>query len=231
MMNDEALAAVARSEAKWVCGIDEAGRGCLAGPLYAAAVILHPGQTIEDLADSKKLSPKKREFLAQVIREEAFAWGIASASAKEIDARGIEWANRIAFTRAVRDLLRRSEGRLHANDLLLCIDGNRPALRIRARQMTIPGGDRSVPQIAAASILAKTSRDRWVLEHLHARYPHFGFDAHKGYATPQHLGALRTWGATAHHRMSFTLDGVRHVKKETRATTKGAGRTQSPRED
>lgn len=187
-----------------VCGVDEAGRGCLAGPLFAAAVILDKDRAISFLADSKHLSPKRREEIALEIREKALAFGIGVASWKEIDVRGIEWANRIAFSRAVRDLLKRNDNRINPKEIFVCIDGNRTALRLGIRQVTLPGGDKTVPEISAASILAKTSRDRWVIEYLHRRYPHFGFDAHKGYATKQHIAALQAWGPTPYHRQSFS---------------------------
>ena len=190
-----------------VCGVDEAGRGSLAGPIFAAAVVLHPERAVSFLDDSKRIPPGRRLEIAVEIRAKALAYGIGWASAREIDRRGIEWANRIAFTRAVRDMLDRQPG-LSLSALLVCIDGNRPALRLGARQVTIPGGDRTVAAISAASILAKTARDAWVIEHMHARYPHFGFDAHKGYATRRHQEALRQWGPTPFHRMSFTLAGT-----------------------
>ncbi len=193
-----------RAEVKRLCGIDEAGRGCLAGPIFAAAVILEPERPISYLADSKELNPARRERIAIEIREKASAYGIGTASAKEIDARGIDWANRVAFTRAVRDLLKRYPSFTRLDEMLVCIDGTRRALRLGAEQVTLPGGDRTVPEISAASIIAKTARDQWVVEHLHSRFPHYGFDAHKGYATRRHVEALVTWGPTPYHRMSFS---------------------------
>jgi len=183
-------------------GVDEAGRGCLAGPIFAAAVILDPQAPIEGLADSKLLRPSAREALAQEIKAKALAWGVAMASVREIDGRGIDWANRIAFTRAVRDLLRRSPG-IDACELLVLIDGTRPARRLGLRQETIVDGDRIHEPIAAASILAKTARDRYAVDVMHARYPQYGFDRHKGYGTREHLAALRKWGPSPFHRMSF----------------------------
>lgn len=187
----------------FICGIDEAGRGCLAGPLFAAAVILDKTDPVSFLDDSKKLTPNRREHIADEIRQKALGFGIGIASVREIDERGIEWANRIAFTRAVRDLFKRNQVDIHKDNLLVCIDGTRSALRLGLSQLTIPGGDGIVPEISAASILAKTSRDRWVLENLHRRFPHFGFDSHKGYATKHHVTALRQWGPTPFHRQSF----------------------------
>lgn len=197
------IAEIATREGMWVCGIDEAGRGCLAGPIFAAAVILEPLRPISYLADSKRITPLRRQRIAGEIREKACAYGVGSASAKEIDTRGIDWANRVAFSRAVRDLLQRYQTQVKLAEMLVCIDGNRRALRLGATQVTIPGGDGVVPEISAASIIAKTARDHWVVEHLHRRYPQYGFDAHKGYATRRHMDALETWGPTPYHRMSF----------------------------
>lgn len=189
------------------CGVDEAGRGCLAGPIFAAAVVLDPLRPIDGLADSKSLSPSRREELCETIRAQALAYGVAMATVKEIDARGIEWANRIAFTRAVRALLR-SAPQIDPGALLLRIDGNRPALRLGLPQELVVGGDASVAEISAASILAKCSRDRYVVETLHPAYPHYGFDRHKGYATRAHREAILAWGPTPHHRRSFDLLGA-----------------------
>ena len=177
----------------WVCGVDEAGRGPLAGPVYAAAVILHPDRPIAGLADSKKLSAGRREQLAVAIRAQAQAWAVASASIEEIDALNILHASLLAMQRAVAELSTAPTEAL--------IDGNRcPTLAMPAR--AIVGGDASVPAISAASILAKTARDAVMLE-LHAAYPQYGFDVHKGYPTPAHLDALRRHGASAIHRRSF----------------------------
>lgn len=200
---------------QWVCGVDEAGRGCLAGPLFAAAVILNPKFSIAGLSDSKLLTAKAREELEREITAKAVAFGLAVATAQEIDARGIEWANRIAFTRAVKDMLKRAP-HVTAGDLLVRIDGNRRAWRMGLPQETVVGGDRTDPAIAAASILAKTARDRYVVETMHARYPQYGFDRHKGYATPSHIQALRTWGPSPFHRMSFRLFGPEVARDEAR---------------
>lgn len=185
-----------------VAGVDEAGRGCLAGPIFAAAVILDPEAPIEGLADSKVLTSSQREALALLIKERALAWGVAMATVREIDTRGIEWANRIAFTRAVRELLRRAPS-VDPRALCVQIDGTRRAWRLGLKQVTIVDGDRTHAPIAAASILAKTSRDRYVIETMHARFPQYGFDRHKGYATAEHLAAIRAWGPSPFHRMSF----------------------------
>jgi len=179
--------------AKRICGVDEAGRGPLAGPVVAAAVILDPARPIIGLADSKKLSAARREKLAVAIRANALAWCVAEASVAEIDALNILQATLLAMQRAVAGLA------VVPGEAL--IDGNRcPALDIPAR--AIVGGDATVAEISAASILAKTSRDAGLLA-LHVAYPAYGFDRHKGYGTAAHLTALRAHGPTPHHRRSF----------------------------
>ena len=176
-----------------VCGVDEAGRGPLAGPVYAAAVILDPHRPIAGLADSKKLSEHKREALAIMIRERALSWSIASSSVEEIDELNILQATMLAMQRAVEALPRTPAEAL--------IDGNRcPLLTMPAR--AIIRGDVSEPAISAASILAKTWRDEFMVA-LHADYPGYGFAAHMGYPTPVHLAALRALGPSAVHRQSF----------------------------
>lgn len=184
-----------------ICGVDEAGRGPLAGPVVAAAVILDPQRPIAGLADSKKLSAVRREKLAVDIREKALAWCVAEASVEEIDAINILQATLLAMQRAVAGLA------LTPAEAL--IDGNRcPALAIPAR--AIIGGDATVVEISAASILAKTVRDAGLLE-LHAAYPQYGFDRHKGYGTAAHLAALREHGPCPEHRTSFAP--VREVRR------------------
>lgn len=176
-----------------VCGVDEAGRGPLAGPVVAAAVILDPAAPIEGLNDSKKLSARKRERLAEAIREKALAWAVAEASVEEIDRINILNASLLAMQRAVAALAIAPERAL--------VDGNRcPALVCPVE--AIVGGDGKVAQIAAASILAKTVRDAGMLA-LHAEYPQYGFDRHKGYPTAAHLEALRQFGVTPIHRRSY----------------------------
>lgn len=176
-----------------VAGVDEAGRGPLAGPVYAAAVILDPARPIEGLADSKKLSEKKRERLAEAIRERALAWAIASSSVEEIDVLNILQASLLAMRRSV-EALRPAPERILV-DGLHC-----PVVAMPAQ--AIVRGDDSEPAIAAASILAKTARDAEMLR-LHANYPQYGLDAHKGYPTASHLAALRAHGVTIIHRRSF----------------------------
>lgn len=176
-----------------ICGVDEAGRGPLAGPVVAAAVILDPARPIVGLADSKKLSAGKREKLAAAIHATALAWCVAEATVAEIDALNILQATLLAMQRAVAGLA------LTPHEVL--IDGNRcPALDVPAR--AIVGGDATVAEISAASILAKTVRDAGMLA-LHVRYPQYGFDQHKGYGTAAHLAALRAHGPSPVHRRSF----------------------------
>jgi len=176
-----------------ICGVDEAGRGPLAGPVVAAAVILDPERPIAGLADSKKLSAARREMLAREIRVNALAWCVAEANVEEIDTINILQATLLAMQRAVAGLAVRP--------VEVLIDGNRcPALEVSAR--AIVGGDATVAEISAASILAKTTRDAGMVE-LHAVYPHYGFDRHKGYGTAAHLAALRRHGPTPAHRKSF----------------------------
>lgn len=176
-----------------VCGVDEAGRGPLAGPVYAAAVILPPDVRIEGLNDSKKLTEKKREALFPVICETAASFSIAFADEKEIDAYNILQATYLAMRRAV-------EGLDVPADYAL-IDGNRmPPLVIAGE--TIIKGDAVCQSIAAASVLAKVSRDRFMLE-MDAKYPQYGFSKHKGYGTKEHYAALREFGPSPIHRLTF----------------------------
>jgi ribonuclease HII len=176
-----------------VAGVDEAGRGPLAGPVVAAAVILDELQPIRGLGDSKVLAPRTRERLFDEIRARALACSIAAASVEEIDRLNILEATMLAMRRAVEGL------RLRPARVL--VDGNRlPRLSITAE--AIVKGDALVAAISAASILAKVHRDRLCLE-LHAQHPQYGFDAHKGYPTPEHLDALRRHGPCPQHRHSF----------------------------
>ena len=175
------------------CGVDEAGRGPLAGPVVAAAVILDPLNPISGLNDSKKLSAKRRDALAVEIRAKALAWSVAEASVEEIDRINILQASLLAMRRAVEGLKIAPEKAL--------IDGNRcPPLACPAE--AVVGGDGKVASIAAASILAKTVRDAGMLV-LHAEYPMYGFDRHMGYPTALHLQALREHGPSPVHRRSY----------------------------
>ena len=187
-----------------LAGVDEAGRGPLAGPVYAACVILDPARPIVGLADSKALSPGRRERLAEEIRARAFAWSLASAEADEIDRVNILQATLSAMARAVTALA------LRPDEVL--VDGNRlPRLDVPAR--AVVRGDATVPAISAASILAKTARDARLAE-LDGLYPGYGFARHKGYPTADHLQALVRLGPCPEHRRSFApvraaLDGCR----------------------
>ena len=176
-----------------VAGVDEAGRGPLAGPVVAAAVILDERQPIAGLADSKKLTALRRERLFDEIRAKALCCSVAEASVEEIDRLNILQATLLAMRRAVQGL------RLKPG--LVLVDGNRlPVLDIPAE--AIVKGDALVPAISAASILAKVHRDRWCAE-VHTQYPEYGFDAHKGYGTAAHLQALQDHGACPLHRKTF----------------------------
>lgn len=176
-----------------VCGIDEAGRGPLAGTVVAAAVILDPQRPIPGLNDSKKLSEKKRDALAVLIRERAVAWAVASASVEEIDRLNILHATMLAMQRAVAGLAVRPTSAM--------VDGNRcPKLDIACE--AVVKGDGKIASIAAASILAKTVRDADMMS-LHAQYPMYGFDRHMGYPTAAHFQALEEHGASPVHRRSF----------------------------
>lgn len=176
-----------------ICGVDEAGRGPLAGAVFAAAVILDPARPIAGLRDSKKLSESKRDTLAIEIKKHARAWCVAQASEQEIDQLNILQATMLAMQRAVQGLSLTPE--------LALIDGNRcPVLKMAAQ--AIIKGDDKVEAISAASILAKTARDAALME-LHARYPQYAFDQHKGYPTVLHLERLREHGVSPVHRLTY----------------------------
>lgn len=185
-----------------ICGVDEAGRGPLAGPVFAAAVILDPARPILGLRDSKKLAEAKRDMLATRIKSDALAWSIAQCSEEEIDTLNILQASLLAMRRAI-------EG-LKTVPTLALIDGNRcPVMALRTE--AIVKGDDIVPAISAASILAKTARDAALMQ-LHMQYPNYAFDRHKGYPTPLHLERLRLHGVSPVHRKSYApvralLDG------------------------
>ena len=176
-----------------ICGVDEAGRGPLAGPVVAAAVILDPQQPIAGLNDSKKLTAARRAALAVEIREKALAWALAEASAQEIDRINILQASLLAMQRAVSGLSLMPQKAL--------VDGNKCPVLACPVEASV-GGDGKVAAIAAASILAKTVRDA-LMQELHVRYPQYGFDRHKGYPTAFHLAALRAHGITPEHRKSY----------------------------
>ncbi|MGZ5203536.1 MAG: ribonuclease HII [Caldimonas sp.] len=176
-----------------MAGVDEVGRGPLAGPVVAAAVILHEKRTIRGLNDSKLLQPEERERLDLEIRARAVCVSVAEASVDEIDRYNILRAALLAMRRAVEGLSQQPS--------IVLVDGNqRPELAMPVR--TVVGGDAKVRAISAASIVAKVYRDR-LLTALHEEHPEYGFDGHKGYSTPEHLAALREHGACRHHRRSF----------------------------
>ena len=185
---------------KFVCGVDEAGRGPLAGPVCAAAVILPPDLDFEGVNDSKKLSEKKREMLYEEITEKAISWSVAFASVNEIEEHNILGATYIAMQRAVESL------KVPADFAL--IDGNRtpPALKIPSQ--TVVKGDSKSLSIAAASIIAKVTRDRLLLEY-DAIYPQYKFSQHKGYGTKVHIEALQEFGPCDIHRPSFIKNFIK----------------------
>jgi ribonuclease HII len=192
--------------ARMICGVDEAGRGPLAGPVFAACVILSSDHPIDGLADSKTLTADRRDQLAMLIRSQARAWSVASASVAEIESLNILWATMLAMKRAV-DMLS-----VMPSEAL--IDGNRcPDLVCPAT--AIVNGDSLVPQISAASILAKVARDAHMLQ-LHQRYPDYGFDRHKGYPTKYHIQALHDHGVSPVHRRNFAP--VRAIVESTQTS-------------
>lgn len=176
-----------------VCGVDEAGRGPLAGPVCAAAVVLPRGVVIPGLNDSKKLTERRREALYDVITAQALAYGVAFASEREIDELNILQATYLAMNRAI--------AAMGTAPALALIDGNRNG-GIAVPSRCVVGGDGKCASIAAASVLAKVTRDRYMLE-LDARYPGYGFAKHKGYGTAAHYAALREKGPSEVHRRTF----------------------------
>ncbi|RFF27103.1 MULTISPECIES: ribonuclease HII [unclassified Wenzhouxiangella] len=176
-----------------IAGVDEAGRGPLAGPVVAAAVVLDPRRPITGLADSKQLSAARREKLADSVRQRAVAWGLAVVEPGEID--------RLNILQATLQAMREALEALALDPVLVRIDGDRSP-RLPWPVQTVIGGDRLDRAISAASILAKVHRDALMLE-LHEQWPHYGFDRHKGYATAAHLAALEIHGPCPAHRRSF----------------------------
>ena len=190
----------------WRCGIDEAGRGPLAGPVFAAAVVLgKEGRKIAGLDDSKKLSATRRDTLAFLIKTQAHAWAIASATAIEVDQLNILQATMLAMFRAVEQLPETNA----LMTLHIVIDGTQIPRPLKpwaaSRNITViaqPRADADVQEVSAASVLAKTARDAYMLE-VHARFPHYGFARHKGYGTAVHMAALAEHGPCDEHRRSF----------------------------
>ena len=210
MQDDDPLVTWAtQHKLQHVAGVDEAGRGPLAGPVCAAAVILDPTALIQGLNDSKKLSAKKRETLAAEIKTKAWAWAIAWSDVEEIDQINILQASKRAMLRAVQALSRAGES---ANCDGLGVDGNQ-RIDSPILQITVVKGDARCAAIAAASILAKTSRDALMLQ-MDQRYPGYGLAQHKGYGTAAHMQALERLGASPIHRRSFAP--VRRVLQEAR---------------
>jgi len=187
----------------FICGVDEAGCGPLAGPVYAAAVILDPAKPIAGLNDSKKLTEKKREALFPEIQEKALAWAIASASEQEIDEINILQARLLAMRRAVEQLQVKPDCAI--------VDGNRDP-NLPAETLLLVKGDALSASVAAASILAKVARDRVMLE-LDARYPVYGFAKHKGYPTKDHMEAILEHGHCPAHRVTFLKKVYERAKK------------------
>lgn len=180
-------------EFNWVGGVDESGRGPLAGPVFAACVILDPARQIDGLADSKTLSEGHRNRLTLAIKANSIAWAIGFASVGEIDRINILQASLLAMKRAVENL--------SFVPARVLVDGNHSP-RLKCPVTAIVRGDSLIPEISAASILAKTARDAEMLA-LHKRFPHYGFDRHKGYSTEQHITAIRIHGISEVHRRSF----------------------------
>ena len=193
-----------------VCGIDEAGRGALAGPVCAAAVILPRSRgvarTLDGVRDSKQMTPLQRERWAAVIRETALAWGVGFASAQEIDEMGILPATRLAARRAVAALS-------SPPDMVITDYLDLPLLNL-PQEKYVKGDQRSL-SIAAASVLAKTSRDAWMRE-IDAVYPRYGFARHKGYGTQMHREAVAAWGRTPIHRKTFFFRALLDKKESSR---------------
>lgn len=180
----------------WVAGTDEAGRGCLAGPVVAAAVVFPQDIVLEGVADSKSLSRRQRETLAERIQEAAQAYAIGFCSPAEIDQLNILWASMKAMRRAIEAL--------STPPSAVLVDGNRVIPQFPLPIRAIVKGDAQSHCIAAASILAKVTRDAWMTE-LDAAFPAYGFARHKGYPTAEHYTAIEKWGVTPHHRRSFKL--------------------------
>lgn len=178
------------------CGCDEVGRGCIAGPVFAAAVILPYNYQNEEINDSKQLSAAKRDQMRTIIERDALAWAVGQVSEKEIDKINILQASFLAMTRAVQQLTLKPQ--------LLLIDGNRFVNRTDIPYKTVVKGDATYLSIAAASILAKCYRDE-LMEHLHEEYPMYGWKDNKGYPTPYHQDAVLKYGNSPYHRRSFQL--------------------------
>lgn len=187
-----------------VMGLDEAGRGCLCGPVVAAGVILKPESSIEGVRDSKMIKFDEREKLASEIKEKALFWTVQKCTAEEIDCHNILQASLLAMRKCAE-----AEG---ANPNYLLIDGNRYLSSLTPYTCLVKGDNRSA-SIGAASILAKVSRDRW-MKKLHQRYPHYGWDTNVGYPTASHFEGLKKFGLTRYHRKSFNLGTDKVLEQE-----------------
>jgi len=182
----------------FLCGIDEAGRGCMAGPIYAGCVILPKEYEFMELNDSKKIPEGKRYEIADKIKEVALAWGVGIVSNEEIDEIGIQRANFLAFERSIEDMTTKSQ----KSPQLILIDGNYTGVNME-NHMTVVKGDGKSASIAAASIIAKTERDKFVIDVCHKEYPVYDFDKHKGYGTEVHRENIKKYGICKYHRKSF----------------------------
>lgn len=186
---------------QYICGVDEAGRGPLAGAVYAAAVVLNPAHPIAGLADSKKLTEKKRDALSIEIKQHAFAWAIATSSVEEIDSINILHASMLSMKRAIETMQIQFGDVLAGKNILVQVDGNRcPEISLPCE--AIIKGDSKVQAISAASILAKVARDANLYE-LDKQYPQYGFAQHKGYPTKLHMTLLQEHGVSPVHRRSY----------------------------
>ena len=199
------------------CGCDEAGRGCLAGPVVAAAVILPAGFDCPLLNDSKQLTEKERDTLRPIIEREALAWGVAEVSCTEIDNINILNASILAMHRAMDKLIIRPE--------YIIVDGNRFKPYAGIPYQTIVKGDSKYLSIAAASVLAKTHRDELMM-HLHAKCPEYSWDQNKAYPTMKHRAAIRLYGTTPHHRMTFDLLGDKKGETKLRIKAKAVAKAE-----
>ena len=186
---------------KYICGIDEAGRGPLCGPVVAAAVILAPGEDIEGVNDSKKLTEKKREELYEIIQKKALAIGIGMSDVDSIEKNNILQATKLAMIQAVKNLKIKPD--------FVIIDGNQD-INIDIPKMTLISGDSLSKSVAAASIIAKVTRDRMLIDY-DKEYPEYGFAKHKGYGTKVHIEAIQKYGLTKIHRPSFCTKFVKDV--------------------
>ena len=186
-----------------VIGLDEAGRGALAGPIYAGAVILNPNKNISDLNDSKKIVEHKRYDLLDEIKEKSLVYGIGIVDSKIIDTKGIQYANFLAFKLAYNECIEKLKiNNIHTTSLTILIDGNYKNIEI-PNYISVKKGDTKSASIAAASIIAKASRDLFLKDVLNKTYPNYYFNKHKGYGTKEHRNIIKEIGLSEAHRKSF----------------------------